>query len=175
MEEIKDLINESGKEIVSNDSGVDYISAINEIKQNSVSREQYEKLVSENKQLLDTLINGGQIEALQVAPPNIDELRNELFGKEAVDKGMTNLEFVEKTLKLRDAIIESGGVDPFLPIGKGIDLTRDDYDAAELTAQVFKECVEVAQGDSDIFTNELMRRTVDNGTPTAKIKNPYRR
>lgn len=173
MEENKELI-ESG-EGTSNDSA-DYIKAINELKQNSVSRAQYEKLQKENKELLDTLINGGQI--TQIAPENkksIDEMRKGLFSKEATEREMTNLEFVEKSLELRDAIIESGGTDPFLPIGRGIDLTREDYEAAEFTAQQFRECIDIAQGNSDVFTNELMRRTVDNSLPTAKKNNPYRR
>lgn len=164
----------SGEE-TSNDS-VDYIKAINEIKQNSVSREQYEKLKKEKKELLDTLINGGQVEMIDPATkPSIDDLRKELFSQEAVDKGMTNLEFVSKSLELRDAIIESGGTDPFLPIGRGIEVTRDDYEAAEFTAQQFRECIDIAQGNSEVFTAELMRRTVDNGLPTAKKSNPYNR
>ena len=163
-------------EETSNDS-VDYIEAIKEMKQNSVSREQYEKLKKENKELLDTLINGGQVNVPDTASKkSIEEMRNELFSKEAADKGMTNLEFIEKSLELRDAIIESGGTDPFLPIGKGIDLTRDDYEAAEFTAEQFRECIDIAQGNSEVFTNELMRRTVDNSLPTAKKNsNPYRR
>jgi hypothetical protein len=89
---------------------------------------------------------------------------------------MTNLEFVSRSLELRDAIIESGGTDPFLPIGKGIELTRDDYEAAEFTAEQFRECIDIAQGNSEVFTAELMRRTVDNSLPTAKKNsNPYRR
>ena len=89
---------------------------------------------------------------------------------------MTNLEFVSKSLELRDAIIESGGTDPFLPVGKGIEITRDDYEAAEFTAQQFRECIDIAQGSSEVFTAELMRRTVDNSLPTAKKQNnPYNR
>ena len=166
-----------GEEIVENDSNIDYISAINEIKQNSVSREQYEKLKQENKELLDTLINGGQVTNVTEAPAKtIKEMREELFSKDAADKGLTNLEFVEKSLELRDAIIESGGTDPFLPIGKGIELTRDDYEAAEFTAQQFRECIDIAKGNSEVFTAELMRRTVDNSLPTVKKNNnPYRR
>lgn len=172
----KILLNSESGEEMSNDS-VDYIKAINEMKQNSVSREQYEKLKKENKELLDTLINGGQVEMVDPAnKPSISELRKELFSKEAADKGMTNLEFVEKSLELRNAIIESGGVDPFLPVGRGIELTRDDYEAAEFTAQQFQECIDIAQGNSEVFTNELMRRTIDNSLPTAKKNsNPYRR
>jgi hypothetical protein len=164
----------SGEE-ESNDSA-DLIKAIKEIKQNSVSREQYEKLQNENKELLDTLINGGQVEMIDPSTkPSIQELRKELFSKEAADKGMTNLEFVSKSLELRDAIIESGGTDPFLPVGRGIELTRDDYEAAEFTAQQFRECIDIAQGNSEVFTAELMRRTVDNSLPTAKKSNPYNR
>lgn len=171
----EELTSVSGEE-TSNDS-VDYIKAINEMKQNSVSREQYEKLKQENKELLDTLINGGQVTNVMEAPTKtIQEIRSELFSKEAADKGMTNLEFVSKSLELRDAIIESGGMDPFLPVGKGIELTRDDYEAAEFTAEQFRECIDMAKGNSEVFTAELMRRTVDNSLPTAKKNsNPYRR
>lgn len=66
---------------------------------------------------------------------SIEQMRSELFSKEAADKGMSNLEFIERSLELRDAIIESGGTDPFLPVGKGIELTREDYEAAEFTAE----------------------------------------
>lgn len=176
MEENKTLTNESGEQIVNNDSGIDYISTIREIRQNSVSREQYEKLQAENKELLDTLINGGQVTNVIEAPTKtIQEMREELFSKEAVEKGMTNLEYVTKAIELRDAIISSGGTDPFLPVGKGIEITRDDYEAAEFTAQQFKECIDIANGNSEVFTNELMRRTIDIGLPTAKKSNYYRR
>lgn len=176
MMENENLTNVSGDPIVNDDTTVDYISAINEIKQNSVSRQQYEKLQKENKELLDTLINGGQVTNVIEAPAKtIQEMREELFSKSAADKGMTNLEFVEKSLELRDAIIESGGMDPFLPVGKGIELTRDDVEAAEFTAQQFRECIDIAQGNSEVFTAELMRRTVDNALPTAKKNLGYYR
>ena len=166
---------ESGEQ-QSNDS-VDYIKAINELKQNSVPRKQYEELQKENKELLDTLINGGQLQVNEVVEkPSIEELRKGLFSKEAAEKDMTNLEFVSRSLELRNAIIESGGTDPFLPVGRGIEITRDDYEAAEFTAQQFQECIDIAKGNSEVFTAELMRRTVDNSLPTAKKNsNPYRR
>ena len=156
--------------------GTDYIEAIKEMKKNSVSREQYEKVQQENKELLEALINGGQVNIEQVEEkPDIKKLREELFSAEACEKGMTNLEFVEKALKLRDAIIESGGNDPFLPVGRGVDITREDYESAEFVAQQFKECVEKADGNSEVFTAELMRRTVDTGIPKPAKQNSYYR
>ena len=43
------------------DTAPDYISAIQELKANSVTRESYDKLKSENKQLLDALVNGKEM------------------------------------------------------------------------------------------------------------------
>ena len=176
MEENKTVLTNVSSEETSNDS-VDYVQALKELKQNSVSREQYEKLKSENKELLDTLINGGQVEMIDPSTkPSVKDLREQLFSKEAADRGMTNLEFVTKSLELRDAIIESGGTDPFLPVGRGVEITREDYEAAEFTAQQFQECIDIAKGNSEVFTAELMRRTIDTGLPTAKKNsNPYRR
>lgn len=177
MEENKEILpSESSQEIV-NDSNY-YISAIKEMKQNSVSREQYEKVQQENKELINALINGSNApteqDQPQITQQDISKMREELYSKQAADKGFTNLEYIEKTLELRDAIISKGGIDPFLPIGKGVDLTNEDYEAAEFTAQQFKECIEIADGNSEVFTAELMRRTVDNSPITVR-NNIYRR
>ena len=44
------------------DSTEDYIAAINELKQNTVERSKYEQLRADNKRLLDSLVNGQQVE-----------------------------------------------------------------------------------------------------------------
>lgn len=138
---------------------VDYVKAIQELKANSVPREQYAKLKDENSKLLKSLINGETLEAGSLPEkPDIAKLRNELFGGEAE---LTNLQYVSKALELRDAIIEEGGVDPFLPHGSKVIVDDNDIACANKTAAVLKECVEVADGDSGVFTAELMRRTVD--------------
>ena len=137
---------------------IDYISAINEIKKNSVTRESYDKLKSENKQLLDALVNGKDIEIKQEEPVDIAKLRKDLFNRGG---NLSNLEYVSSALKLRDALIEKGERDPFLPYGEKVNLTAEHYDKAEQVATVLRECVEFADGDSGIFTAELQRRTKD--------------
>ena len=92
----------------------------------------------------------------------IDDLRNELFNS---PRELTNLEYVTKAMELREALIENGEPDPFLPVGKQISPTRDDLEGAEKVAQVYKECIDYAEGDSEVFTNELMRRTRDVKLP----------
>lgn len=140
-----------------NDS-IDYIEALKEMKQNSVDRSVYEKLKKENKQLLDTLVSGKELEIKKEEPVDIAKLRKDLFNK---DGHMSNLEYVSNALKLRDALIEKGERDPFLPYGEKVNLTAEHYDTAEKVASVLRDCIEFADGDSGIFTAELQRRTKD--------------
>ena len=148
------------------DNTQDYLAAIKELKENSVNRSEYEKLRAENKKLIDTVVNGlpGQEEQVLVkhSKEQIDDLRNELFNS---PRELNNLEFITKTMELREALMENGEPDPFLPVGKQISPTRDDIEGAEKVAQVYKECIEYAEGDSEVFTNELMRRTRDVKLP----------
>ena len=148
------------------DNTQDYLAAIKELKENSVNRSEYEKLRAENKKLIDAVVNGqpGQEEQVVVkhSKEQIDDLRNDLFNS---PRELNNLEFITKTMELREALMENGEPDPFLPVGKQISPTRDDIEGAEKVAQVYKECIEYAEGDSEVFTNELMRRTRDVKLP----------
>ena len=148
------------------DNTQDYLAAIKELKENSVNRSEYEKLRAENKKLIDAVVNGqpGQEEQVVVkhSKEQIDDLRNELFNS---PRELTNLEYVTKAMELREALIENGEPDPFLPVGKQISPTRDDLEGAEKVAQVYRECIDYAEGDSEVFTNELMRRTRDVKLP----------
>ena len=148
------------------DTTTDYIEAITQLKQNSVDKAKYEALRLENKKLIDAVVNGlpGQEEQVVVrhSKEQIDDLRNELFNS---PRELNNLEYVTKAMELREALIENGEPDPFLPVGKQISPTRDDLEGAEKVAQVYRECIEYAEGDSEVFTNELMRRTRDVKLP----------
>lgn len=148
------------------DNTQDYLAAIKELKQNSVDRSEYDKLRAENKKLIDAVVNGqsGQEEPVftKHSKEQIDDLRNELFNS---PKELNNLEYITKAMELREALMENGEPDPFLPVGKQISPTRDDLEGAEKVAQVYKECIEYAEGDSEVFTNELMRRTRDVKLP----------
>lgn len=148
------LVNESQQENVND--GIDYIEAINEMKQNSVDKKLYVKLQAENKKLLNALVEGKQIDVPKEEPVNINDLRKKLFTEE-----LNNLEYIDTTLKLRDALMEKGEPDPFLPYGDKVNLTQDTIDRAQHTADVLQECVEFADGDSGIFTAELQRRTIE--------------
>ena len=153
MQEEKE-INVSGEKV--EDMTPDYLAAINELKQNSVNREDYNKLKAENKKLLDSIVNGVPVEVQSPQRKSIEELRAAYLKED-----QTNLEYISNALKLREALISEGKPDPFLPIGEQILPTDEDIAAANKVASVLQECVDYAEGDSAVFTNELQRRLVD--------------
>lgn len=141
-----------------NSVDTDYIDAINELKANTVDKESYDRLRAENQKLLASLISGNKIEEPEVKvkyDPN--ELRKKLF----YDQSLSNIEYIDTALKLRTAVIENGGRDPFLSVGSKVDDTVEEHENAEKVAAALQEFVDFAQGDSGIFSAELQRRTVD--------------
>ena len=161
--------NENENVVTVEDNTNDYIEQIKKLKESSVSKDDYNKLKADNKKLIDALANGNQLEG-KVEPKidaveNINELRKKLFGK---GNNLNNLEYCKTAVELRDALIENGERDPFLPFGHEVVATDSDYESANRVATVMKECIDYADGDPDIFTNELQRRTVDVVIPKKK-------
>lgn len=151
------LTSETG-EVIDN---TDYITAIKELKQNSVEKAKYDSLKQENKKLLNALVNGQEYEQPSVQnKANIDELRKKLN-----TEGITNLEYIDSALKLREALILDGQDDPFIPQGSKYSPTQVDYDRANRVAQVLQEMVDDSDGNPDIFLNEYQKRVKDT-TPT---------
>ena len=137
----------------------DYLAAIKELKENSVDRQTYDQLKAENKKLLDSIVNGQSIELPKVDNKRtVEELRTELFSE---SKELSNLDFIKDALELRSELISEGKPDPFLPVGNQIAPTDFDIATANKVASVLQECVDYADGDSNIFTTELQRRLVD--------------
>ena len=137
----------------------DYLATIKELKQNSVDRQKYDQLKAENKKLLDSIVNGQELDLPKAEEKrSVDEIRSEMFKE---DNGLTNLQYIQDALELRSQLISEGKPDPFLPVGNQIAPTDFDIATAERVANVLQECVDYAEGDSSVFTNELLRRTVD--------------
>lgn len=158
MEDNKNLNGPTGVVGAEGEPGIDYVQAINDLKANSVPKDQYTKLKDENARLLKSIINGEEVEIPKTEVVDINALRQELF---TTDNTMSSLEYITKALKLRDALIEKGEPDPFLPIGENISATNEDIATANKVAAIFAECVEYADGDPAVFANELMRRTTN--------------
>ena len=147
------------------DSDVDYLAAIKELKANSVDRAKYDKLKEENKKLLDTVINGGEYSGSQ-EDSNVDlnQLRKNVFEK----PDPTNLEYISNVLELRDALIEEGYEDPFVPQGSQVVVTEQDRITAEKVASQLREMVDKAAGDPHVYQAEFNRRVKTPSTMRGK-------
>ena len=149
----KELLNEAGTQV--EDNTQDYLSAIKDLKQNSVDRAEYEKLKAENKKLIDAVVNRTpSSEQEEKTYRDVDVIRDELFNHEH-----TNLDYMKLALELRNTLIAKGERDPFLPYGAQIAPTIEDEEKAEKAAQIYQECIDYADGDPKLFTQELQRRT----------------
>lgn len=140
--------------------GVDYIAQIEQLKKNSVPRAEYDKLKSEQERMLKVLQEGGQVTVESGEPdaPSVDALRKELF---TTDCELSNLDYCTKALELRKQILEQEGKDIFVASNPRLAPTQFDYERAAAVAETMAECIKYANGDSEAFTNELMRRTND--------------
>ena len=120
-----------------------------------MDRSKYDELKAENKKLLDSIVNGQSVDVEnQPQYRDVNVIRDELFNHEH-----NNLEYMKLTLELRNTLIAKGERDPFLPYGSQIAPTPEDVEKAEKAAQIYQECIDYADGDSKLFTQELQRRT----------------
>lgn len=144
-----------------------YIDIVTKLKENTVSKEDYEKLQKENKKLANTIANGLTVqpkEEPKKAEVDINELR-----KNFLKENQSNLEYAENVLALRNALMEKNPEDdPFLPKGHNINATEQDKIDAQNVADVLEQCIELADGNSDAFTIALQNRMVDIKLPKRK-------
>lgn len=135
----------------------DLLNSIKELKENTVSKEEYSKLQGEYKKVLNAYVNNQALKEIPIKEKkNIEELRKDFF-----TENQNNLDYIKSALALRQGLIDNGDPDPFLPFGQNIMPTDDDIQKANKVATVLQQCVDYAEGDSSVFTNELQRRLVD--------------
>ena len=130
-----------------------------DIQKNYVKKEKYDEAIANYQKLVKSVLDGADIQNPNGDPesPKISDLRKELYDP---DSTLTNLEYVEKTLQLRKAIIEETGKDPFLPTGIKEKITEADAAQAEKTAQILQECVDEANGDPEVFDIILSKKVI---------------
>ena len=136
----------------------EYINQINNLRENTVSRVEYERIRNDNRELAKALINGTGANIPGITKPeekpDLDDLRKKLFTK----KSKNDLEYFTNLLALRDGVMADGQPDPFLPINREFRATAQDEADAERIATQIKEAIEYADGDPAVFSNDLRRR-----------------
>lgn len=160
MEDEK-LNNVSQSQEVETDTTNNYIETINEMKKNTVSKEMYNKLQEENKQLLNTIVNGNYHEEEGKEKPKEEPVDLNAIREEMFSGNCSNLKYAENALKLREETLKKEGIDIFLPHGTHIKPTKEDVESVTNVVNCLQHCIDEADGDSSIFTLELQKYLSD--------------
>ena len=159
MQEKEDKRNE--EDVVDN---TDYIAAIKELKENSVSKDKYDALMAERKKLIDSIVNGQEDEA-QEETPEIGS-RLDYYRKYKENKFNSNLEYWDNLIKLRKATIAEYGADPTVTGNQGLtpegEKVEPAYGEPEAMANAFdtiENMIKEADGDPRYF-DALMQSAV---------------
>ena len=140
-----------------------YIEQLAKLKASSVSKEEYDKLKADNKQMLDILFSGAaptssheseKVDS-KARETEIQELRNELYSGRYEG---TDLDYATKVLRLRKLLMESGKPDPAVSSGQKTAPEEYDYENCESICNQIQECIDYAQGDDALFRAEMMRK-----------------
>lgn len=147
-----------------NGSQPSLVEQVLELKKNSVSKEEYQKLVEQNSELMAALINGDSAAANSEGteePENISQIVSDL---RKMDNNTPDIEYVEQALKFRNAVIDQYGeeYDPFCPNQAKYTPTVEDKEKAQHVAEVFQQCIDEAQGSNAVFLALLQERTRDS-------------
>lgn len=134
----------------------DYLETIKQLKENTVSKAEYEKVLADRKRILNDYVNNQPVEKVEVidSKETIKQLRKELYTDD-VD-GLTNLDYWKKTIQYRNNVIASGKTDPSLPM-KGS--TAYDEELSEKVFDVVQQCIDGCNDDPAVFNALLAQRT----------------
>ena len=158
----------------------EYVKQVNELKKNSVPKEEYEKLLAEKKTLIKGMIDGNLPDDIKAQvdnkqnTPDIQELRKKLA--KSGDEPILNCDYVETVLQLRQAALDRGETDPFLPQGVKANPTLIDLQGAQRVADGLQFCLDEARGedgklDPVIFNAQFTKILAeDNAFVSARLK-----
>jgi len=146
----------TGEEVVDN---TDYITALKELKQNSVSKDKYDALVEEKKRLLEAVVNGQEISNSEE-----DELepRIEYYKRYKKNDFPTDLEYWTNLINLRKATIKEYGADPCVtgnygltPEGGRVEPAYGEPELVQEQFEIIEDMIKQSKGNSQVFERLL--------------------
>lgn len=163
----------------------EYVEAVKKLKESTVDKALYEKQVNDNKILREAILDGKTLDGSDQKEENKPD-KEALLKKltESGDTQLSNAEYVKTVLEFRQAVIDSGDLDPFLPVGNKIQPSVEDITKATRVAEGLQYCLdeatdeETGEIDEDIF-NAMLKKTIAEDSPvlTARLAamNPQNR
>lgn len=131
------------------DNDLDLLQEIKNLKDNTVSKEEYLKLQEKNKNLMRQIISGVGTKSEAEDTVDLTEIRKNIFEK---NEDISNREFWKNVLALRKERLEKEGVDVFLPKGRKTRYSREDMESANHVAEVIGQILQDSEENPQIFT-----------------------
>ena len=137
------------EESLTEDQDFDLLNQVEEMKKNSVPKEEYEKLKEKNKMLMRRIVEGGGQQDKAEETVDLGKIREEIFVKNA--EGLSKRDFWEKVLTLRHERLKNEGVDIFLPRGSKTRYTRLDIESANKVDETISQMLEDTKDNPEYF------------------------
>ena len=135
----------------------EYIANLQRIKESTVPREEFERLLEDNKRMANALANGLSVDnEPEEEEIDIEAVRKYLFDE--CDKPKSDLAYFEKFLQLRQWTLDNKGVDVLLPCNGEYVVSQADAAEAQLIADNIQEAIDAAEGDPSVFTAIMKRK-----------------
>ena len=134
--------------------------ALKEQKENSVSKEEFERVQKEKEELTKAIIDGSGL--LNQSNKETHEVPLKDLAKSVLEDGIGNLEYAKRALAYREEFMKKFGKDPFAP--NHAEMTEHDSARAEAVAEIMADCIEAAQGSESVY-NALFNDRVKEDSP----------
>ena len=142
--------NEKKEEVVvETDNDLNLLDEMKKLKENTVSKEEYEKERAKNKELMRRLVEGGGQDVKTDDTVDLNKIREDLFTNNA--EGLSKREFWQRVLTLRHERLKNEGVDIFLPKGRKTRYTRLDIESANKVDEVISQMIEDSADNPALF------------------------
>lgn len=153
-----EIENEKVEGGTNNPTVAELLKEFNEFKKNSVPKEDYDKLSSDNKELVKAIMDGNTPEVEQdviITDKQADEIKK--YFASGLDGHKMDLEIAKKVVDLYD-YGQSKGIDYAVGTRNSFEPTQDDRYRAKNTIESIREAIDVADGQQDVFDLEMLRR-----------------
>ena len=145
-----------------------YVKIIQDLKRTTVSRDEYNRVLEDNKMLANALATTPERKeestddsAKVATDEEVQALRDKLYIQSC--GGIGNLDYIETSLDLRDAVLSRGERDPFLPTVEDYVETEEDCEDCQIRAAALRQICDYARTaptkaqQNDVFNSELKR------------------
>lgn len=143
----------------------EYIQQVKDLKENTVSKEEFSKVVAERDKLAEAILNDRGQPKEEGPKKSIAEL-----AKDCQEKNLTNIEAAKRALSYRKAVLDETGHDVFLPNSKEYSSSDKDKEEANKVAETLETLIKESNGSNIVFTAMLQDTLVEPQSVTALLK-----